>query len=74
MLKSRYVGTGTAWIEGYTSNGYHKHAGQVFSSQCSLDSLLTIEEFESQFNAYYDSLMNADDAYEDANVILEQLN
>ena len=73
ILKSRYVGTGTAWIEGYTSNGHHKHAGQVFSSQCSLDSLLTIDEFESQFNAYYDSLMNADGAYEDANVILNQL-
>lgn len=73
ILKSRYVGTGTAWIEGYTSNGYHKHAGQVFSSQCSLDSLLTIDEFESQFNTYYDSLMNADGAYEDANVILNQL-
>lgn len=73
ILKSRYVGTGTAWIEGYTSNGHHKHAGQVFSSQCSLDSLLTIDEFESQFNEYYDSLMNADGAYEDANVILNQL-
>ena len=73
ILKSRYVGTGTAWIEGYTSNGHHKHAGQVFSSQCSLDSLLTIDEFESQFNTYYDSLMNADGAYEDANVILNQL-
>lgn len=73
ILKSRYVGTGTAWIEGYTSNGHHKHAGQVFSSQCSLDSLLTINEFESQFNTYYDSLMNADGAYEDANVILNQL-
>lgn len=73
ILKSRYVGTGTAWIEGYTSNGHHKHAGQVFSSQCSLDSLLTIDEFESQFNAYYDSLMNADGAYKDANAILNQL-
>lgn len=73
ILKSRYVGTGTAWIEGYTSNGHHKHAGQVFSSYCSLDSLLTIDEFESQFNTYYDSLMNADGAYEDANVILNQL-
>lgn len=73
ILKSRYAGTGTAWIEGYTSNGHHKHAGQVFSSQCSLDSLLTIDEFESQFNTYYDSLMNADGAYEDANVILNQL-
>ena len=73
ILKSRYVGTGTAWIEGYTSNGHHKHAGQVFSSHCSLDSLLTIDEFESQFNTYYDSLMNADGAYEDANVILNQL-
>lgn len=73
ILKSRYVGTGTAWIEGCTSNGHHKHAGQVFSSQCSLDSLLTIDEFESQFNTYYDSLMNADGAYEDANVILNQL-
>lgn len=73
ILKSRYVGTGAAWIEGYTSNGHHKHAGQVFSSQCSLDSLLTIDEFESQFNTYYDSLMNADGAYEDANVILNQL-
>lgn len=73
ILKSRYVGTGAAWIEGYTSNGHHKHAGQVFSSQCSLDSLLTIDEFESQFNTYYDSLMNADGAYEDASVILNQL-
>lgn len=73
ILKSRYVGTGTAWIEGDTSNGHHKHAGQVFSSRCSLDSLLTIDEFESQFNTYYDSLMNADGAYEDANVILNQL-
>lgn len=73
ILKSKYDGTGTAWIEGYTSNGHHKHAGQVFSSQCSLDSLLTIDEFESQFNTYYDSLMNADGAYEDANVILNQL-
>lgn len=73
ILKSRYVGTGTAWIEGYTSNGHHKHAGQVLSSQCSLDSLLTIDEFESQFNTYYDSLKNADGAYEDANVILNQL-
>jgi uncharacterized protein YkwD len=73
ILKSRYVGTGTAWIEGYTSNGHHKHAGQVFSSRWSLDSLLTIDEFESQFNTYYDSLMNADGAYEDANVILNQL-
>lgn len=73
ILKSKYNGTGTAWIEGYTSNGHHKHAGQVFSSQCSLDSLLTIDEFESQFNTYYDSLMNADGAYEDANVILNQL-
>ena len=73
LLKSRYDSTGTAWIEGYTSNGHHKHAGQVFSSHCSLESLLTIDEFESQFNAYYDSLMNADGAYEDANVILNQL-
>lgn len=73
ILKSKYNGTGTAWIEGYTSNGHHKHAGQVFSSQCSLDRLLTIDEFESQFNTYYDSLMNADGAYEDANVILNQL-
>lgn len=73
ILKPKYDGTGTAWIEGYTSNGHHKHAGQVFSSQCSLDSLLTIDEFESQFNTYYDSLMNADGAYEDANVILNQL-
>lgn len=73
ILKSKYDGTGTAWIEGYTSNGHHKHAGQVFSSHCSLDSLLTIDEFESQFNTYYDSLINADGAYEDANVILNQL-
>ena len=72
ILKSKYDGTGTAWIEGYTSNGHHKHAGQVFSSHCSLDSLLTIDEFESQFNTYYDSLINADGAYEDANVILNQ--
>ena len=36
-------------------------------------SLLTIDEFESQFNEYYDSLMNADGAYEDANMVLNGL-
>ena len=36
-------------------------------------SLLTIDEFESQFNEYYDSLMNEDGAYEDANVVLNGL-
>lgn len=59
MLNSKYNVTGTAWIEGKTSNGYSRNSNQVFYR---LDpaSLLTIDEFESQFNEYYDSLMNAD--------------
>lgn len=72
MLNSKYNVTGTAWIEGKTSNGYCRNSNQVFYR---LDpaSLLTIDEFESQFNEYYDSLMNADGAYEDANVVLNGL-
>ena len=72
MLNSKYNVTGTAWIEGKTSNGYSRNSNQVFYR---LDpaSLLTIDEFESQFNEYYDSLMNADGAYEDANVVLNGL-
>ena len=72
MLNSKYNVTGTAWIEGKTSNGYSRNSNQVFY-RLDADSLLTIDEFESQFNEYYDSLMNADGAYEDANVILNQL-
>ena len=72
MLNSKYNVTGTAWIEGKTSNGYSRNSNQVFF-RLDADSLLTIDEFESQFNEYYDSLMNADGAYEDANVILNQL-
>lgn len=72
MLNSKYNVTGTAWIEGKTSNGYSRNSNQVFY-HLDADSLLTIDEFESQFNEYYDSLMNADGAYEDANVILNQL-
>ena len=72
MLNSKYNVTGTAWIEGKTSNGYCRNSNQVFYR---LDpaSLLTIDEFESQFNEYYDSLMNTDGAYEDANVVLNGL-
>lgn len=72
MLNSKYNVTGTAWIKGKTSNGYSRNSNQVFY-RLDADSLLTIDEFESQFNEYYDSLMNADGAYEDANVILNQL-
>lgn len=72
MLNSKYNVTGTAWIEGKTSNGYSRNSNQFFY-RLDTDSLLTIDEFESQFNEYYDSLMNADGAYEDANVILNQL-
>lgn len=72
MLNSKYNVTGTAWIEGKTSNGYSRNSNQVFY-RLDTDSLLTIDEFESQFNEYYDSLLNADGAYEDANVILNQL-
>lgn len=72
MLNSKYNVTGTAWIEGKTSNGYSRNSNQVFY-RLDTDSLLTIDEFESQFNEYYDSLMNADGAYEDANVILNHL-
>ena len=72
MLNSKYNVTGTAWIEGKTSNGYSRNSNQVFY-RLNPASLLTIDEFESQFNEYYDSLMNADGAYEDANVVLNGL-
>lgn len=72
MLNSKYNVTGTAWIEGKTSNGYNRNSNQVFY-RLDPDSLLTIDEFESQFNEYYDSLMNAEGAYEDANVVLNGL-
>lgn len=72
MLNSKYNVTGTAWIEGKTSNGYRRNSNQVFY-RLNPASLLTIDEFESQFNEYYDSLMNADGAYEDANVVLNGL-
>ena len=72
MLNSKYNVTGTAWIEGKTSNGYRRNSNQVFY-RLDPDSLLTIDEFESQFNEYYDSLMNADGAYENANVVLNGL-
>ena len=72
MLNSKYNVTGTAWIEGKTSNGYRRNSNQVFY-RLDPDSLLTIDEFESQFNEYYDSLMNADGAYEDANTVLNGL-
>ena len=53
MLNSKYNATGTAWIEGKTSNGYSRNSNQVLYR---LDpaSLLTIDEFESQVNEYYD--------------------
>ena len=51
MLNSKYNVTGTAWIEGKTSNGYSRNSNQVFY-RLDADSLLTIDEFESQFNEY----------------------
>ena len=72
--------TGTAYIYSKTPapDGYRCNAGQVFayvsrSSYITEVNTMTIDEFEAQFNAYYNKLMNADSILKDGESKLEAL-
>lgn len=72
--------TGTAYIYSKTPapDGYRCNAGQVFayvsrSSYITEVNTMTIDEFEAQFNAYYNKLMNADGILKDGELKLEAL-
>lgn len=72
--------TGTAYIYSKTPapDGYRCNAGQVFdyvarSNYITEVNTMTIDEFEAQFNAYYNKLMNADGILNDGELKLEAL-
>lgn len=72
--------TGTAYIYSKTPapDGYRCNAGQVFayvsrSNYITDVNTMTIDEFEAQFNAYYNKLMNADGILKDGELKLEAL-
>lgn len=76
VIESRFVSTGFA-INQYTKMG----AGNFFAQDFMCDTtyhehthiIRTVEEFEKEFNAYYDSLMNAQANYDKANAELSEL-
>ena len=72
--------TGTAYIYSKTPSpdGWRCNAGQVFddvahSNYITDVNTMTIDEFEAQFNAYYNKLMNADSILKDGELKLEAL-
>lgn len=72
--------TGTAYIYSKTPSpdGWRCNAGQVFddvahSNYITDVNTMTIDEFEAQFNAYYNKLMNADGILKDGELKLEAL-
>lgn len=72
--------TGTAYIYSKTPSpdGWRCNAGQVFddvahSNYITEVNTMTIDEFEAQFNAYYNKLMNADSILKDGELKLEAL-
>ena len=72
--------TGTAYIYSKTPapDGYRCNVGQVFayvsrSNYITEVNTMTIDEFEAQFNAYYNKLMNADSILKDGELKLEAL-
>lgn len=72
--------TGTAYVYSKTPapDGYRCNVGQVFdyvsrSNYITDVNTMTIDEFEAQFNAYYNKLMNADGILKDGELKLEAL-
>lgn len=72
--------TGTAYVYSKTPapDGYRCNVGQVFdyvsrSNYITDVNTMTIDEFEAQFNAYYNKLMNADSILKDGELKLEAL-
>lgn len=80
LVNPDYTVSGTGYIYSKTPapDGWRCNAGQVFdnpkySSNITDANTMTIDEFEAQFNAYYNKLMNADGILKDGELKLEAL-
>ena len=79
IINKGYAATGTAYIYSSTASpdGWKCNAGQVFdflySSFTKAEDVMTIDEFEAQFNEYYNKLMNADTLLQENQSKLENL-
>lgn len=80
LVNPDYTVSGTGYIYSKTPapDGWRCNAGQVFdnpkySSNITDANTMTIDEFEAQFNAYYNKLMNADSILKDGESKLEAL-
>ena len=80
LVNPDYTVSGVGYIYSKTPapDGWRCNAGQVFdnpeySSYITEVNTMTIDEFEAQFNAYYNKLMNADSILKDGELKLEAL-
>lgn len=80
LVNPDYTVSGAGYIYSKTPahDGWRCNAGQVFdnpkySSYIADVNTMTIDEFEAQFNAYYNKLMNADSILKDGELKLEAL-
>ena len=80
LVNPDYTVSGAGYIYSKTPapDGWRCNAGQVFdnpkySSNITDANTMTIDEFEAQFNAYYNKLMNADSILKDGELKLEAL-
>ena len=80
LVNPDYTVSGAGYIYSKTPapDGWRCNAGQVFdnpkySSNITDANTMTIDEFEAQFNAYYNKLMNADGILKDGELKLEAL-
>ena len=80
LVNPDYTVSGAGYIYSKTPapDGWRCNAGQVFdnpkySSNITDANTMTIDEFEAQFNAYYNKLMNADSILKDGESKLEAL-
>ena len=76
VIENRFVSTGFA-INQHGTMGTHNFFAQDFMGDTTYHEhthiIKTVEEFEKEFNAYYDSLMNAQANYDKANAELSEL-
>ena len=79
IINKDYAATGTAYIYSSTASpdGWECNAGQVFdflnTSFTKAEDVMTIDDFEAQFNEYYNKLMNADTLLQENQSKLENL-
>lgn len=80
LVNPDYTVSGTGYIYSKTPapDGWRCNAGQVFdnpkySSNITDANTMTIDEFEAQFNAYYNKLMNADSVLSENQTKLDSL-